>query len=226
MPNSRGGSDDGVQTLKRRHMMSKLFPSGADVRRRRISRSVLRLLYLQIVLFSSAYYLPTASTAQVRPPSEYELKAAFLFNFAKFVDWPSNSFANPEAPFLVCVLGPDPFGGALDGALRGKVVAEHPVNITRVKHVADLVGCQILFVAASESRHLPEILAKLRGHCVLLIGETDDFASSGGAIQFTLEDNRVRFFINPDAADRAGLKISSKLLALAKIVRDAPAGRS
>jgi len=223
MPSSRGDSDGGAQTLKLRHMMLKFSSSGVEDGRRRISRSVLRLLYLQIVLFSSPYYFPTASTAQVRPPSEYELKAAFLFNFAKFVDWPSNSFANPEAPFLMCVLGPDPFGGALDGALRGKVIAEHPVNVIRVKHVADLAGCQILFVAASESHLLPEILAKLRGHCVLLVGETDDFASSGGAIQFTLEDNRVRFFINPDAVDRAGLKISSKLLALAKIVRDVPA---
>ena len=197
--------------------------SGAAAGRRGKSKLSLRLFILQTILFSSAYNFPTALPAQVRPPSEYELKAAFLFNFAKFVDWPPNAFASPDASFLVCVLGTDPFGGALDDALRGKVIAEHPARVSRIKRVADITGCQILFVAASESHLLPEVLAKLRGQCVLVIGETNDFASSGGAIQFTLEDNRVRFFINPDAADRAGLKISSKLLALAKIVRDAPA---
>jgi hypothetical protein len=188
--------------------------SGAAAGRRGKSKLSLRLFILQTILFSSAYNFPTALPAQVRPPNEYELKAAFLFNFAKFVDWPPNAFASPDASFLVCVLGTDPFGGALDDALRGKVIAEHPARVSRIKRVADITGCQILFVAASESHLLPE---------VLVIGETNDFASSGGAIQFTLEDNRVRFFINPDAADRAGLKISSKLLALAKIVRDAPA---
>ncbi len=202
---------------------SKPVSSGTIASRRRISRPGLRSLFLQVIIFSSVFNFPRALPAQLRPPSEYELKAAFLFNFAKFVDWPPNTFAGPDAPFLVCVLGTDPFGGALDNALRGKVIAEHPASVSRIKRVADINGCQILFVAASESHLLPEILAKIRGQFVLVIGETDDFASSGGAIQFTLEENRVRFFINPDAAGRAGLKISSKLLALAKIVRDAPA---
>ncbi len=197
--------------------------SGAAAGRRRNFKLCLRFLFLQIILFSSALIFPAVLPAQLRPSSEYELKAAFLFNFAKFVDWPPSTFAGPDAPFLVCVLGTDPFGGALDNALRGKVIAEHSAGVARVKRVSDISGCQILFVAASESHLLPEVLAKIRGQYVLVIGETDDFASSGGAIQFTLEENRVRFFINPDAADRAGLRISSKLLALAKIVRDAPA---
>jgi hypothetical protein len=197
--------------------------SGAVAGRRGNSKLSLRFFFLQIILFSSALSFPAVLPAQLRPSSEYELKAAFLFNFAKFVDWPPNSFAGPDAPFLVCVLGTDPFGGALDNALRGKVIAEHAASVSRIKRVADINGCQILFIAASESHLLPEVLAKIRGQYVLVIGESDDFASSGGAIQFTLEENRVRFFINPDAAGRAGLKISSKLLALAKIVRDAPA---
>jgi YfiR/HmsC-like len=197
--------------------------SAAISGRCRISRPALRLLFLQTVLCFSAFNFLTALSAQVRPPNEYELKAAFLFNFAKFVDWPSNMFANPADAFSVCVVGADPFGRALDDALLGKTVDQHPVSVMRIRRVADIAHCQILFVPASESRQLPEIVAKLRGQCVLVIGETDDFASSGGVIQFTLEENRVRFFINTDAADRAGLKISSKLLALAKIVRDAPA---
>ncbi len=223
MPSSRGDSDGGASELNLRNLRLNGCSSGAFAGRRRISRSVLRLLSLQTILFFSAYNFPAALTAQTRPSSEYELKAAFLFNFAKFVDWPPNAFANSTAPFSVCVLGPDPFGSALDDALRGKVIAEHPASVTRVKRVADITGCQILFVSASESHLLPEVLSKLRGQYVLVIGETNDFASSGGVIQFTLEESRVRFFINTDAADRAGLKISSKLLALAKIVRDIPA---
>ena len=223
MPNSRGDSDGGAQRLKLRNTTSDLRSPGTIVSRRRMSRAALRSLLLQMLLFSSAYSFPMLLAAQARPSSEYELKAAFLFNFAKFVDWPSNSFANPADAFSVCIVGADPFGRALDDALLGKTVEQHPVSIIRVRRVGDLTHCQILFVPASESRLLPEILAKLRGQCVLVIGETDDFASSGGVIQFTLEENRVRFFINTDAADRAGLKISSKLLALAKIVRDAPA---
>jgi YfiR/HmsC-like len=223
MQSSRGNSDGGAGELNLRNTASNHCSHGAMAGRRRVSKTALRLLFFQMILFSSAYNFPTVLPAQAKPSREYELKAAFLFNFAKFVEWPSNAFANPEAPFLVCVLGPDPFGSVLDDALRGKAIAEHSVNVIRVQHVADISGCQILFVAASESHLLPEILAKLHGQCVLVIGETNDFASLGGVIQFTLEENRVRFFINTDAADRAGLKISSKLLALAKIVRDASA---
>jgi|HubBroStandDraft_6_1064221.scaffolds.fasta_scaffold108733_2 hypothetical protein len=222
MQSSRGDSDGGAGRLNLRNATSNIRSAGAIASRHRLYRPVLRLIFLQILILSPVYNFSAPLSAQVRPPSEYELKAAFLFNFAKFVDWPSNTFAEPKDPFSVCVLGTDPFGGALDDALRGKFIAEHPVIVTRVKRVADIIRCQILFVAASESRHLPEILIKLRGECVLIIGETDDFASSGGVIQFTLEDSRVRFSINTDAADRAGLRISSKLLALAKIVRDAP----
>lgn len=206
-----------------RNSTSKPSSSGTIASRHRIYRPALRLVFLQILLLSPAYNFPTVLSAQVRPSSEYELKAAFLFNFAKFVAWPPNAFANPGDAFSVCVVGADPFGRTLDDALLGKTVEQHPVSVMRVRRVADITHCQILFVPASESRLLPEILAKLHGQCVLVIGETDDFASSGGVIQFTLEENRVRFFINTDAADRAGLKISSKLLALAKIVRDAPA---
>jgi len=187
----------------------------------RVSANRMRFLILQIiVIFSvSVLHLPAQSTG----PTEYELKAAFLFNFAKFVEWPPGAFANPQSAFLVCVLGPDPFGSALDDALLRHSIQGHAVALLRMKRTVDIVGCQILFVPASERNRLPEIIAKLRGQYVLVIGETDEFASSGGVIQFALEQDRIRFLINTDAADRSGLKFSSKLLALAKIVRDSPA---
>jgi hypothetical protein len=176
------------------------------------------VVLLLLVLFGAVFQ----TQSQGSSPGEYQLKAAFLFNFAKFVEWPQSSFANPRSPFEICILGNDPFGPAIDDVLRGKAIGEHPVVVARPKEVADARHCQILFVSSSEQKRLPAILAALKGTNALVVGETDGFAVSGGIIQFTLEEERVRFMINTDAAERAGLQISSKLLALARIVRDAP----
>jgi hypothetical protein len=160
--------------------------------------------------------------AQTKPPSEYEVKAAFLFNFAKFIDWPPGTFESQRSSFAICILGKDPFGRSIDDALQGKSISDHSVSILRVKDAAEGQHCQIMFVATSEPRGIAEILDRLQGANVLLVGESEGFAASGGTIQFTLEDNHVRFLINTDAAGRAGLKVSSKLLALAKIVHGVP----
>jgi hypothetical protein len=156
--------------------------------------------------------------------NEYQVKAAFLYNFAKFVQWPDGTFANSTSALTVCVLGKDPFGKALDDAILGKRIAEHPAILARGRRIQDLPECQIIFVSASDSPQLPEILRALHGRKALVVGETENFAGAGGAIEFVLEANRVRFAINTDAADRAGLKVSSKLLALATIVHDSAAG--
>jgi len=163
--------------------------------------------------------------ARAQQPSEYELKAAFLLNFAKFIDWPTESFSSPQAAFSICVLGKDPFGRSLDDLLPGRTIVGRPVMIVRLKDTLNARHCQIVFVSTSESHDLAEILEGLHGANALTVGESEHFAESGGAIQFTVEENHVRFLINPEAGERAGLKFSSKLLALAKIVHDAPAGR-
>lgn len=168
--------------------------------------------------------LPSPPATAQAMANEYEVKAAFLYNFARFVEWPNGTFANSTSALTVCVLGKDPFGKAIDDAILGKRIAEHPAILARGKRIQDLPDCQIIFVSASDSPQLPEILRELHGHKVLVVGETENFAGSGGAIQFVLEANRVRFAINTDAADRAGLKVSSKLLALATIVHDSAAG--
>jgi YfiR/HmsC-like len=163
----------------------------------------------------------TARTAQDNP-SEYQLKAAFVYNFAKFVDWPPKVYSGPQSPFSICILGADPFGPVIDDALRGKMVADHPVVVRRDKDAAAARHCQIVFVSASERHRLADILASLKGANALVIGDVDGFAAAGGAIELTLQDSRVRFAINPGAADGAGLKISSQLLALATIVHGNP----
>jgi hypothetical protein len=183
---------------------------------RRLGRQIAAAFLAALVSLSG---VPLAR-AQATPPTEYQLKAAFLFNFAKFIDWPASSFASSKSPFSICILGKDPFGPAIDDALQGKSIGDRPVVIDRVKNVAQSTHCQIVFAANSEAANLRGILAGLRGANVLAVGESEGFAAAGGTIQFTIEENHVRFLINTDAAERAGLKFSSKLLALAKIVHD------
>jgi hypothetical protein len=118
------------------------------------------------------------------------------------------------------VLGQDPFGSTLTDTLQGKIIGDRPLAVRRLKDKSEARTCQIVFVSSSESAHLADIVETLRGENVLLVGETNGFATAGGTIEFTLENDRVRFAINADAANRSGLKFSSKLLALAQIVHD------
>jgi hypothetical protein len=190
--------------------------------RTRAVRPVWRQPYALILATLLSFAGAPLDLAQGEPSGEYQLKAAFLFNFAKFIDWPPTSFASPQSPFVVCILGVDPFGHAIDEVLKGKTIENRPVTIERLKSAAQVRQCHMVFVTQSESFHLAEIIQALHGSCVLLVGEADGFAEAGGAIQFALEDNHVRFLINPDAAARAGLRVSSKLLSLARVVHDSP----
>jgi hypothetical protein len=165
---------------------------------------------------------PVASP-QGGQPSEYQLKAAFLFNFAKFIEWPEKSFGSADSAFKVCVIGQDPFGQALEVSLLGKTMGSRAVQIMRFPSstgLAEARRCQIVFISASEKNHYHEVIESFSGTDDLLVGDADGFAASGGEIEFVVEDNHIRFAINPEATERANLKISSKLLALAKIVHD------
>jgi hypothetical protein len=147
--------------------------------------------------------------------SEYQVKAAFLVNFARFVEWPSESFGAASDPIVFGVYGKDLFGAALEQAVRGKRVDGHPVEIRRTSEVRALRSCHVVFVPASEMGHFREVSVSLENLSVLLVGETEDFMVRGGVINFILENERVRFEISPPAAARAHLKISSRLLELA-----------
>ena len=158
------------------------------------------------------------SRAQETSPSEYQLKAAFLYNFAKFVEWPTNVFALEDSPIVVGVMGQNPFGEDLDNTIRNKTINKHPIEIKATDSISDAKKCQILFISTSERDRLADILSGLRGASVLTVGEADtqDFIKSGGMINFVLVNNKIRFQINNEAAKSAGLKISSKLLSLAQ----------
>lgn len=155
--------------------------------------------------------------------SEYLIKAGFTYNFAKLMEWPSGAFTQSDSPIVIGVLGTDPFNGTLDQVLKGKQANGRAFEVKHLKWGADLRGCNILFVSDSETAHLDELFHSIKGLPILTIGETPGFAQRGGIINFVVEDNRVRFEIDVDAAKQANINISSRLLSLATIVHQASA---
>ncbi len=153
-----------------------------------------------------------------REVGEYFVKAAFLYNFAKFVQWPADASNSRTGTFVITVLGNDPFGASLDETLKGKTIDRLRVVVRRAATTAELGDSQIVFISDSQRGHLPEILKRLEGTATLTVAEMDRFAERGGVVGFRMDGDRVRLDINPAAAARARLKISSELLKLARIV--------
>lgn len=153
---------------------------------------------------------------------EYDVKAAFLFNFTKFVEWPQAAFADEHSPLKLCVLGENPFGKALLKGLTEEEVGGRKLIFLRLESTNNLETCHVLYVSRSERERLPQILASLHNAPVLTVGDTPAFLDQGGMINFILEGSKVRFDVNLEAAEPAGLKISSRLLALAKHVKGRP----
>jgi uncharacterized protein DUF4154 len=172
-------------------------------------RAGLLLLFLAI--------LGSRALAQA-PATETQLKAVFLYNFTKYVGWPTEAFAGPAAPLNVCVLGRDPFGPVLEETLRGETVNDRRLAARDITRPEDAAGCQILFISESEEGELASILRALDGKPILTVGEMERFAESGGMIRLRRADNKIRLEINETSAARAGLRISSQLLKLARIV--------
>jgi hypothetical protein len=165
------------------------------------------------LLLATALWLAPATSHAV---SEYEVKAAFLLNFGKFVEWPPQTL--PAGSLDICVLGSDPFGSDLDDTLAGRTVGSRSVQARRIADVSAARGCAIVFVSRADAERVSSVLASLRGAPVLIVGEQDRFADQGGMINFVEVDQKIRFEINETAAKKAGLKISSQLLKLATIV--------
>ena len=151
---------------------------------------------------------------------EYPLKLAFLYNFTKFVEWPSNSFRDPGSSLAICVIGNDPFSPDQEADLRTRTVGSHPVEIKTLRSNDALGVCHMVFIPVTEKSQAARIVSGLKGSSTLTVGEIEGFAVQGGIINLTIEENKLHFEVNPLAAERAGLKISSKLLSLAKIVTD------
>jgi hypothetical protein len=168
---------------------------------------------------ATSVLLAGMAMAQASRPGEYEVKAAFLLNFAKFVEWPDSSFDGPQAPIVFGVIGSDnQLAFNLRRLSAGEKVQGRNVVIREERFGDDVRRCHVLFVSASERQRAKQILASLQDASVLTVSDIDGFADAGGAMQFVMQESRVRFIVNLDAATQSKLRVSAKLLALAHVV--------
>jgi hypothetical protein len=172
---------------------------------------------LGVLLVGLALLASDASAAL----SEHRVKAVFLFNFSRFVEWPPTAFAAPDAPFVIGVIGHDPFGSDLDDVARGETVNGRPLLVRRLQTVQDAAACQILFIPQSEQANLDEILAALSRSNTLTVSDLDGAAQRGAMIRLITDHDKIRLRINVESARAAGLTISSKLLRASEIVATA-----
>ena len=166
-----------------------------------------------VTVLVTAY--PTRGQAETAAMPEYQVKAAYLFNFAHFVTWPSQE--SSRTPLVIGILGDDPFGSYLDEAVRGQKVINRPLTIQRFRRSTELRNCNILFISQSEKDRATQIISSLKGRSILTVSDMDGFADSGGMIQFITAQNKIRVRINLNAVKAANMKVSSKLLSVAEV---------
>ncbi|MBU0719487.1 MAG: YfiR family protein [Planctomycetes bacterium] len=178
-----------------------------------------------MALAASAWLMltPSVGAQEVDETTATKVKAAYLYNFAKFIQWPDAAFDDDQAPFVIGVLGDDAFGQVLDDTVKAKKIAERPIELrslrwSRPADRAELKRCHILYISDSERYRLDDILATLEERPVLVVSDAHEFARDGGMIGFVLEQGRIVFEVNREALERAELKASSQLLKLARIV--------
>ena len=163
----------------------------------------------------------SSAQSQEKVFTEYQVKSVFIYNFAKFVDWPQEAFRDDASPVSVCILGEDPFGGEMD-LLLNKRARGRGFDIQRLEKFTnndDLKSCHVLFVSKSEAGLVQKVIKSVQGTGVLTVSDVDGFVESGGIIEFRMRENKVRLAISLLASEQAGIKISAKLLKLAEVVK-------
>ena len=183
------------------------------MRQSTVARSLIALSLAVLALPASAAGQP-AATARV---DEYRVKAAILYNLAKFVDFPADVFTDATSPFVICVLGADPFGAALDDTVRGRQVGARPIAVRRIVDVT--TGCHVMFVASSERNRVPAVVDRLRSASVLTVADADGLVEQGLIVGLRMQGDQVRLDINLATVERTKLRVSARLLALASIIR-------
>ena len=172
---------------------------------------------LAAALLAAGLQVGVPAGVQSQTVHEYEIKAAFLYNFVKFVEWP-NEVLPETSDITVCIMGGDPSVDPLE-SINGRTVRGRRLSVRRIRAIKDVESCHVLFISSSEESRLPQVMQNLHGSSVLTVGEVERFIASGGIINFVVERNKIRFEINPTGAERARLKLSSQLLSLARVVR-------
>lgn len=169
----------------------------------------------------TAITLCSVLTGQAKPgeiAAEYAVKAGFLYNFCKFVEWPEEAFEHEDDPLMIGILGEDPFGSLLDKTVRDRTAQSRNIVIKRFRTLVDMEPCHVLFISKSEQEMISEILEKAKTSALLTVSEIEGFSRQGGIITFITVENKVRFEINREAAEGVGLHLSSKLLRLATTI--------
>lgn len=190
-------------------------------------RGILRInLFLRLLFVGSILMMALVFPVQAAPLAltEYQVKAAFIYNFAKFVEWPEEVMGDGR-PFVIGIVGQDPFGNFIDEAITGKRIREKKMTVRRFSRIEEAVDSHILFISGSEEKKMTGLLKGLGRAPILTVSDADRFAGQGGMVQLVMEQNRVRFAVNVSAFERAGLKPSSQLLKLARIVPDGGADK-
>jgi len=191
--------------------------------------SVLRRLKRRLapiaLLLLSAHEYRCAAYAQTGGLSEDQIKAGFLLNFLRFVQWPDASYVTRSAPISVCIVGHNSMSAVLSEAVSGKEVDGHAIRVKLTKASDDLRTCHLVFVGSADERHTSQILDSLKGNSILTVGEYSSFAKSGGMLNFYTEENKVKLEMNLDAATRANLRISAKLIAVSHLISTKPAAK-
>ncbi len=184
----------------------------------------LRLVRFPLVIVVIAMAGLRTRSVQAQTSDEYHVKAAYILNFARFVEWPADVLP-AGSPMIIGIVGDDPFGGTLDDLLRGKTANGHPILLKHFRWNDMVTGCEIVFISSSEEPHLAQFLRYLGTQSVLTISDIDRFSLRGGVIEFRMVGNRVRFDINREPAIAARLSISSKLLSVARAIHEGSASR-
>ena len=184
----------------------------------RTRRSIARCPWLVVVIASGLLGVPGLH-AQHSKPTDFQVKAAYLYNFGRFIEWPANVAPAKTGSFNICVLGEDPFGPALDATLGGETIGSQKVAARRISSPRESGDCRILFISSTEANRLNKIIESVDKTAVLTVSDAPQFSQHGGMIQFVLEGNRIRFEVNLSATQRAGLTLSSELLKVATAIR-------
>ena len=189
---------------------------GARIRRRRLAKVAIGLLHFGMW---ALVWHSTPSWAQTSSPREYEVKAAFLYNFAKFAEWPADALV-PGQRLSLCVLGDNAVADALEQTIKGHTIENHELTVQVVNADGPIRSCHLLYVGGFDAKRATQLIEALKGAPVFTVSDGDKFAELGGVAQLILENDKMRFAINVASAQRARLQLSSKLLSLAKIVKD------
>lgn len=179
-----------------------------------------RIRWLPLLLLGFLVFGAPAGASAQTTSKEYQIKAAFLYNFTKFVEWPAERFPEADSAIIIAVLGKSPFGDALESAVKDRLVNNRPIRVRFIESASQASDAHVVFVTSGAEEWLPAALADMHG--ILTVGESAKFAAGGGIIRFVLADEKIRFEINQHSGEQAGLKLSGQLLKLATVVRTKP----